>query len=104
MLNLYATSVVTAAAFDAARIVAGSDGGQAAEEAAERQARELLDGYEGEGSPSFRWGYRSTDGDGIADVVDLRVVATHPTSLLPNLRMPYQTIDRTVTVRLERLQ
>lgn len=104
VLNLYATSVVTAAAFDAARVVAGSDGGPEAQAAAERQARELLDGYEGEGSLSFEWGYRSTDGDGVADVVDLHVAATHPTSLLPNLQMPYQTVDRTITVRLERLR
>ena len=42
VLNLYATSVVTAVAFDAARVVAGSEGGRAAEVVAEREARAVL--------------------------------------------------------------
>lgn len=101
VLNLYATSLVTAATFDAARLVAGSDGGRASEVAAERQARDLLDGYEGAGSLAFEWRYPSTDGDASPDVVELHVVAEHPTRLLPRLRLPYQRIDRTIRVRLE---
>lgn len=100
VLNLYATSVVTAAAFDAARVVAGRDGDEAA---AERQARELLDGYD-EGDLAFEWSYRSTDGDAEPDVVELRVAARHPTSLLPSAVVPYQEVDRTVRVRLERVR
>lgn len=102
VLNLYATSLVTAAAFDSARLVAGSDGGRPAEAAAERQARDLLDGYEGAGSLDFRWRYPSTDGDDLPDLVELQVVATHPTRLLPGLRLPYQRVERTIRVRLER--
>jgi hypothetical protein len=91
---------VTAAAFDAARVVAGADGSEAT---AERQARELLDGY-GPEDLVFEWSYPSTDGDAEPDLVELRVVARHPTSLLPRMVVPYQEIDRTVRVRLERLR
>jgi hypothetical protein len=100
VLNLYATSVVTAAAFDAARVVAGADGSEAA---AERQARELLDGYDA-ADLTFEWRYTSTDGDAVPDIVELRVVARHPTSLLPARVVPYQEVDRTVRVRLERVR
>jgi hypothetical protein len=93
VLNLYATSVVTAAAFDAARVVAGADGDEAA---AERQARELLDGYAPD-ELSFEW--RTGP-----DVVELRVVARHPTSLLPAGIVPFQEVDRTVRVRVERFR
>jgi hypothetical protein len=94
-LNLYATSTVTAAAFDAARIVAGSDGDEAE---AEAHLRELLDGMD---SLATTWGYRDTDGIGGADVVELRVVVDNPTRLLRAVPVPYQRVARTVTVRLE---
>ena len=90
VLNLYATSVVTAAAFDGARIVAGSDGGPAAEAEAEAHVRELLDGHD----LDLTWAY---DGD----VVALTVETDHPTSLLGGMRLPYQRISRTVAVRWE---
>ncbi len=48
--------------------------------------------------------YPSTDGDAEPDVVELRVVARHPTSLLPAMVVPYQEVDRTVRVRVERLR
>lgn len=91
VLNLYATSTVTAAAFDAARVVAGRDGDEAE---AEGRARELLDGYSAE-DLTFEWTYTP-------DFVELRVVANHPTDLLPGV--PYGTVDRTIRVRLERLR
>jgi len=90
VLNLYATSVVTAAAFDGARIVAGSDGGPAAEADAEAHVRELLDGHE----LDLTWEYRD-------DVVALTVETDHPTALLGGMRLPYQHISRTVEVRRE---
>ena len=45
LFNLYATSVVTAAAFDAARVVAGADGGPDRITGAEAQARRMLGRY-----------------------------------------------------------
>lgn len=104
VLNLYGSSVVTAAAFDAARLRAG-DGGRAATEAdAERHALQLLGGYERDGRLELSWSYPDTDGDGEADLVALRVVAEHPTTLAPRARVPFQRVDRTVTVRLERMR
>ena len=102
LVNLYATSTVTAAAFDAARIVAGSEGGRDAEAGAERHARDLL-GTAGE-SAAFEWTYDDVDGDGAGDRVRLRVQTPSPTNLLPRLDLPFQHIDRTVTVRVERLR
>ena len=102
-LNLYATSVVNAVAIDAARVVPGSEGGRAAEAAAEAKARALLGQYDDEGDLSFAWSYPSTDGDADPDAVQLHVVATHPTRLSP-VELPWSEVDRTVTVRLERLR
>ena len=87
---------MTAAAFDAARVVAGGDGGPAAEAAAERQARALLDGYDAD-ELAFEWRYTP-------DAVELRVVAIHPTALLPRLDVPFQRVDRTIRVRLEQVR
>jgi hypothetical protein len=103
VLNLFATSVVTAAAFDATRVVSGSAGGPRAEAVAERQVRALLGRYEERGDLSFEWRYPDTGGDGRPDVVELRVVATHPTRL-SRLGLPFSQVDRTVRVRLERPQ
>lgn len=95
-LNLYATSAVTSVAYDAAREVAGSDGGPEAVGAAEARARSVLDRFEeGGGALSFEW---DTTRD---DVVAVRVVAERP-SLLPNVGIPFQRVARTVTVRWER--
>jgi hypothetical protein len=101
LLNLYAASVVTAAAFDAARIVAGAEGGPDRQHDAEQYARSLLGGYGQDAS--FAWSRVDTEGDGVADRVELRIVAPSPTTLLPGMagRLPFQTVDRTVRVRIE---
>lgn len=90
VLNLYATSVVTAVAFDGARIVAGAEGGREAERVAEAHVREVLGGHD----LQLSWSY----GD---DVVALTVETEHPTSLLAGMGLPYQRIRRTVEVRRE---
>lgn len=96
-LNLYATSTVTAAAFDAARIVAGADGGAVAEAEAEAHLRELL----GERPMALGWEYRDTDAEPGPDVVALTVEVEHPTRLLRAMPIPFQHVARTVTVRME---
>lgn len=104
VLNLYGTSVVTAAAFDAARLRAGGAGAAVSEAEAERQVLELLGSYGDGGRLQLSWSYPDTDSDGEADVVALRVVATHPTDLLAGVRFPFQHIDRTISVRMERFR
>jgi hypothetical protein len=95
-LNLYATSVVTSVAYDAARQVAGSEGGPAATSAAEARARSLLGRFTADGGTlRFDW---NTARD---DVLEVEVVAERP-SLLANVRFPFQRVDRTVRVRWER--
>ena len=96
-LNLYATSTLTAAAFDAARIVAGADGGVGAESAAEAHLQSLLDGQ----AVAMQWDYRDTDAEPGADVVALRVEVDNPTRLLRVMPIPFQHVVRTVTVRME---
>jgi hypothetical protein len=98
LLNLYATSVVTSVAYDAAREVAGADGGPRAIAQAEGRARTLL-GRFGQ-TVSFDWSATGED-----DVV-LRVQGTVPSVLLPTLRGPlaFDDIDRTVRVRVERFR
>jgi hypothetical protein len=93
-LNLYATSTVSAVAYDAARQVARS--GDTTQ--AEARARGLLDRFESEGGTlTFHW-----DVSG-ADAVRLQVVAERP-ALLAHMRLPFQRIERTVRVRWERLR
>ena len=104
VLNLYATSTVTAAAFDGARMVAGARGGESSEAAAEAHVRELLAGYDRAGSLDLEWEYRDTDGVPGADVVALTVDADHPTRLLALVPLPFQHVVRTITVRMERLR
>ena len=98
LLNLYATSVVTSVAYDAAREVAGADGGPEEVARAEARARALL-GRFGDAA-SFDWSSTSDD-----DVV-LRVRGTVPRVLLPAQRGPvaFGEIDRTVRVRVERFR
>ena len=95
--DLYASSAVSAAAYDAARIVAGSDGGPAAATTAEAAARRALGRY-GSGV-SFTW---AVDDDN----VELRVVAQNPSFLPAALRRPLgvDVVDRTVRVRTERFR
>lgn len=98
LFNLYATSVVTAVSFDAARRVAGADGGTGHMAEAEAQARATLGRYQGR--VSFDW---SASG---ADEIVLRVQAENPGVLLPLARGPaaLQKIDRTIRVRVERFR
>jgi len=95
LFNLYATSVVTAVAYDAARRVAVADGGTSSVVEAEADARRALGRY-GE-RVTFDWS--ATD----ADVVVLSVRARNPTRLLPSMAGPlaFDEIDRTVRVRVE---
>jgi hypothetical protein len=94
--DLYATSAVTSAAFDAVRIAAGADG-DGGQDAAELHAREVLGGYADR--VSFEW--MRTD-----DQVVLRVQATNPGFLPTLLRRPLgiDRVDRTVRARVERFR
>jgi hypothetical protein len=96
LFDLYARSAVTAATFDAARVVAGADAGGApgAEADAEGTARRML-GHYGQGA-EFRWAVE-------ADAIALTVHVRSP-SLLPALvtrPLSLDTIERTVRVRRE---
>lgn len=97
-LNLYATSAVSAVAFDAARTVAASDGTSGDAASAEEHARSILDRYEQRGGRlAFDWDLARED------VVVLHVVAERA-PLLASLRFPFQRVERTVTVRWERFR
>jgi hypothetical protein len=98
LLNLYATSVVTSVAYDAAREVAGAGGNTGALARAEHRARSLLGRFGRE--VTFDWSARNED-----DVV-LRVRGRVPSVLLPASRGPlaFGDIDRTVRLRLERFR
>jgi hypothetical protein len=94
LLNLYATSVVTAAAFDAARDVAAAGGDPAAVSRAAAKARDVLGRYARE--VAFEWTVPSGD-----DVV-LHVHAQNRMFSLAGLRVDaLQTVDRTVRARIE---
>jgi len=97
LLNLYATSVVTSVAYDAARQVAGAEGGQEAMAAAEQQARRLL-GRLGD-RVSFDWGQTTEE-----DVV-VRVQGRVPSVLMSSgTVLSFGDIDRTVRLRVERFR
>lgn len=101
LTNLYATSVVTSAAYDGARQVAEAGSGAegaAGRSAAEDHVRSLLGGY----GERVRFDWSGTDDD----VVRLRVTAENPTFLLRSLggRLPFTDMDRTVVVRVERFR
>jgi hypothetical protein len=97
--DLYATSAVTSAAFDAVRVVAGADGFNQPDARAEAEAaaRRVLGTY-GE-RVTFTW---SVD----QDVVTLRVQSTNPSFLPAALRRPLavDVVDRTVQARVERVR
>jgi len=101
LVNLYTASVVTSAAYDAARLAA-TDGEHPldddAKDRAEAHARSLL-GSLGEDT-EFAW----IEDD--PEVVQLRVVARSPRFLLPVVdgALGLDVVDRTVTVRIEQLQ
>jgi hypothetical protein len=95
MVHLYATSAVTAAAFDAADAVATNPAGQAAEiPVAESVARQHL----GSLGPSAEFDWLEADGNQV--VLELRVRSP---GFLPFSSSLLQ-IDRTVTVRTERFR
>jgi hypothetical protein len=95
LFNLYAASVVTAVAYDAARQVAGAEGGLSSASTAEAGARRALGRYADR--VTFDW----SGSDGEAAV--LRVQARNPHVLLPALAGPvaFDQVDRTVRVRVE---
>lgn len=102
LYNLYATSVVTAAAYDAARVVAGAAArGDTIE--AERQAkahfRQLLGRYGTDHVQILDFS------ESTADVVVLHVRSRNPNLLLGRAgRTAFGVIDRRVRVRVERFQ
>ena len=96
--NLYATTMVTSAAHDAARRIAGADmrDDPNAQVVAERWVRELLGSY---GREHVRNVTLRTD----RQQVVLRIEADNPSLLPPVIRRPIglDSIDRTVRVRIE---
>ncbi len=98
LFNLYAASVVTSVSYDAARRVAGSDGGPDHMAEAEAQARAALGRYEGR--VTFDWSATS------AEEVVLRVHSDNPSVLLPVAAGPlaFDTLDRTFRIRVERFR
>jgi hypothetical protein len=98
LFNLYAVSVVTSVSYDAARRVAGSDGGADYMSQAEGEAVQALGRYADR--VTFDWSGTT------ADEVVLRVQATNPSVLLPVLRGPaaFAQIDRTIRIRVERFR
>ena len=99
LVGLYATSVVTAATYDAAKVLAGADQGDSPEgrAEAERRARGQL-GRFGE-RVAFRW-------DNDVDTIRLHVHAPRPTFLPRSLvsSVGLGDIERTVRVRVERVR
>jgi len=98
LFNLYAASVVTAVSYDAARRVAGSDGGAPYMAKAEEQARQNLGRYASR--VTFDWSATSSE-----EVV-LRVRSDNPSVLLPVMAGPaaLDRLDRTIRVRVERFR
>jgi hypothetical protein len=99
LYNLYATSVVTAAAYDAARVVAGAEARgnvRDAEAQGGARLRALLGRYGADHLELVDFS-ESTN-----DVVVLHVRARNPSLLLG--RSPFRVIDRRVRVRVERWQ
>jgi hypothetical protein len=99
--NLYATSVVTSATYDGARLAAqaGPDAlSPGRRQQVEHHVRDLLGTYGDD--VDFDWS-RSD-----ADVVRLRVTVDNPSFLLRSLpaSLPFDTVDRTATVRVEQVQ
>ncbi len=98
LFNRYAASGVTAVSYDAARRVAGSDGGPGTMDQAEVDARQALGRYADR--VEFDW-----SATGPEEVV-LRVQTDNPSMLLPALAGPvaFDRLDRTIRVRVERFR
>lgn len=99
LFDLYARSALSAAIFDAARIVAGSDAAASpsAEADAEAGAREEL-GHYGEGA-RFRW---SVSADEVGLTVSVRSPSLVPTAIASPLGL--DVISRGVVIRRERVR
>jgi hypothetical protein len=98
LVGLYGRSVVTSAAYDGARIVAGhrtTDRAASQRKAEDRIRQEI-------GAMHLRFDWNESDGDTIV----LRVQAENPRFLFPGFAGPLATdhIDRTVHVRVERVR
>jgi len=94
LFNLYATSAVTAAAYDAARLVAARGGDVDEIPAAEAHARDVLGRYADR--VTFDWD--GTDGS----MVRVHVRAANPNRLFASLPLDaIQRVDRTVKIRIE---
>lgn len=103
LFNLYANSMITAAAYDAATAVAGFDAshdrcGAVAE--AEAAFVETLGEYGRGGHASLVW--NCTD----PEIVSVRVTARHPTILPGRLTglIDLGRLDRTISVRVEEIR
>lgn len=97
LVGLYASSVVNAATYDAAKAVAGSGGGDAAVSGAEANARSQLGDYGKK--VTFDWSGSTPD------FVKLRARAPRPSLLSTVLTGPVLgDIVRTVTVRVEKVR
>lgn len=100
LFNLHATSMVTDAAHDAARDVAGYDSAPnrcAAVAAAESAFVEKLGEYGSAGHAELQWSCADRD------VITVRVVARHPSILPPRFGglIALTELDRTIEVRVE---
>lgn len=100
LFDLYATSMVTAAAHDAAREVAGhraSGDRCAAIRQADANFADALGAYGEAGHARLEWSC------GDPEVIRVRVVATHPSMLPPRLAglSTLAAVDRTIEVRVE---
>lgn len=103
LFDLYATSMVTSAAHDAARVVAGFDHATdrcRATSTGDDVFAEALGGYLDEAEVSLTW--TCTD----PSAVRVRVIADHPTVLPPLLvgLTGLGHLDRTIVVRAEELR
>jgi hypothetical protein len=100
LFNLYATSAVTAATYDGARIAAGAASSASVDPRgdAEAHVRSVLGRYASADRLSLRWGDS-------ADTVVLTVRAQNPSFLPRALRGPLgiDVIERTARVRVERV-
>lgn len=94
LVRLYATSVLTSAAYQAAQAVA-TGGGQQAIGPAERAARARMGAF---GGAHARFVWREVDGQQVVlEVID-------ETPAFTPLPAGYRRIERTVTVRTERFR
>lgn len=104
LINLYAASAVTSAAYDAARQVAvrgSSPPTQAEQDAATQRARSILGRYGRDAR--FEWSF---DDPVAPSVIKLRVRVSNPRLLGPGVDqlVGLDVIDRTVVVRVEKEQ